>query len=72
LFNERLGHRHDGTGLLFERNRYYSPELHRYISEDPIGLAGGDVNLYARVGNNPVNFVDPLGLDPNNNVLTGC
>lgn len=33
------------------------------ISEDPIGLAGGDVNFYVYVGNNPVNWVDPLGLE---------
>jgi RHS repeat-associated protein len=52
----------EGTGLLFERNRYYSPVLGRYISEDPIGFAGGDINFYVRVGNNPVNFVDPFGL----------
>ena len=56
------GRENDGTGLLFERNRYLSFELQRYISQDPIGFAGGDVNFYSRVGNNPVNFVDPLGL----------
>jgi RHS repeat-associated protein len=57
------GREHDvGTDLLFERNRYYSFDLQRYISEDPIGMAGGDVNYYVRVVNNPVNFVDPLGL----------
>jgi len=50
------------SGLLYERNRYASLELGRYISEDPIGLAGGDVNFYVRVGNNPVNWIDPLGL----------
>ncbi len=56
------GRENDGTGLLFERNRYYSFELARYISEDPIGLAGGDVNYYVRVGNSPLNSVDPMGL----------
>ena len=34
----------------------------RFISEDPIGFAGGDVNLYGYCLNNPVNFVDPYGL----------
>ena len=57
------GRENDGTGLLFERNRYLSFELQRYISQDPIGFAGGDVNFYSRVGNNPVNWIDPLGLD---------
>ncbi len=56
------GRENDGTGHLFERNRYYSYELLRYISQDPIGFVGGDVNFYVRVGNNPVNWVDPLGL----------
>lgn len=52
----------DGTGLYFYRFRYYSPKLQRFISEDPIGFAGGDVNFYAYVWNNPVRFLDPLGL----------
>ena len=56
------GRENDGTGLLFERNRYYSFELQRYISEDPIKLAGGDINFYVRVGNGPVNRTDPFGL----------
>ncbi|MBI5196249.1 MAG: hypothetical protein HZA10_07995 [Nitrospirae bacterium] len=36
-----------------------------FISEDPIGFDGGDVNLMAYVGNNPVNRIDPLGLFDN-------
>jgi uncharacterized protein RhaS with RHS repeats len=32
------------------------------LSEDPIGFYGGDVNLYAYVGNNPVRWIDPDGL----------
>jgi RHS repeat-associated protein len=55
------GRENDGTGLHYYRARYYSPELQRFISEDPIGLAGG-INLYRYVGNNPVNFVDLFGL----------
>lgn len=53
----------DDTGLYFYRMRYYSPSLHRFVSQDPIGFAAGDPNLYAYVGNSPLNFVDPLGLD---------
>lgn len=52
----------DGTGLYFYRARYYHPELSRFISEDPIGFEGGDINLFAYVGNDPINHVDPLGL----------
>jgi RHS repeat-associated protein len=56
------GRENDGTGLYYYRARYYSPELQRFISEDPIGLGSGDVNFYAYVGNNPINNIDPLGL----------
>ena len=53
------GEQRDGdSGLYYLRARYYDPSIGRFLSEDP--LPGG--NLYAYVGNNPVNFVDPLGL----------
>ena len=44
------------------RARWYDPEIGRFVSEDPIGLAGG-INLYRFVGNNPVSGWDPFGLD---------
>ncbi len=50
------------TGLHYNWHRYYDPETGRYISADPIGLAGG-MNLYAYVGSNPVNWFDPEGLE---------
>jgi len=52
----------DATGLIYVRRRVYDPRNGRWISRDPIGFAGGDVNLYRYVGNNPVNRVDPSGL----------
>lgn len=50
------------TGLYYCRARYYDPMEGRFISKDPIGFVGGDVNLYGYVQNNPVNLFDPYGL----------
>jgi len=41
----------------------------RFISEDPIGFAGRDLNSYGYVGNNPTNYRDPSGLERLNYVL---
>lgn len=41
----------------------YDSRLGRFVSEDPIGFNGGDVNLYGYVWNNPLNYYDPYGLD---------
>ncbi|WP_218080300.1 RHS repeat-associated core domain-containing protein [Anthocerotibacter panamensis] len=43
-------------------DHYYSPELQRFIAEDPLGFGGGDTNLYRYVGNTPHLAVDPSGL----------
>ncbi len=56
------GRENDGTGLYYYRAMYYSPELQRFVSEDPIGLNGGDVNFYAYVGSNPTKLTDFSGL----------
>lgn len=56
------GRENDGTGVYFYRGRYYNPAFQRFISEDPIGMAGSGPNLYTYVGNSPVNFSDPTGL----------
>lgn len=52
----------DSSGLYYYRARYYSPLVQRFISEDPIGFRSGDTNLYAYVGNDPINMVDSMGL----------
>lgn len=48
------------TGLYYNRHRYYDPDTARYLTQDPIGLAGGE-NLY-RYTLNPTLWTDPLGL----------
>jgi RHS repeat-associated protein len=48
-------------GLYYYKARFYSPMLGRFLQTDPSGT-GDDLNLYAYVGNNAVNRVDPLGL----------
>jgi len=59
------GRESDGTGLYFYRARYYSPQLGRFISEDPVGFGGG-INVYGYVGDSPTNAIDPTGLAPVN------
>lgn len=49
------------TGLAYNRFRYYSPQMGIYISQDPIGLAGGLTNLFAYVDDTNV-WIDSLGL----------
>ena len=49
------------TGLHYNYFRYYDPSIGRYITNDPVGLAGG-INAYAYVGGNPLYWIDPLGL----------
>jgi RHS repeat-associated protein len=55
------GRENDNTGLYYYRARYYSPELQRFISEDPVRFEGGSINLYSYVGNNPIYSIDPSG-----------
>jgi RHS repeat-associated protein len=51
-----------GLGLYYYKARWYSPTMGRFLETDPIGYGDG-VNWYGYVGNNPVNRVDPSGLD---------
>jgi RHS repeat-associated protein len=53
------------TGFYNLRARYYSPLLRRFMQEDPIGYGGGS-NLYAYVGGDPLELVDPTGTEAEN------
>jgi len=50
------------TNLYYYRARYYDPISGRFLSEDPMGFGAG-VNFYLYVLGNPVNYIDPYGLD---------
>jgi len=60
---QRNGHDYDKTasGMYYYGFRYYDPVTGRWPSRDPIGERGG-LNLYAMVGNNPIRWIDYLGL----------
>ena len=62
------GHEHlDRTGLIHMNGRVYDPRLGRFLSPDPIvgdPTSSQSWNLYSYVGNNPLSYVDPTGLDP--------
>jgi len=51
----------DETALYYYRARYYAFDIGRFLQTDPIGYSDG-LNVYAYVGNNPVNLIDPMGL----------
>ena len=57
------GREADGeSGLIYFRARHYDPATGTFLQRDPIGFAGGDLNLYAYVWNSPQNWSDPSGL----------
>ena len=52
------------TGLTRFGARDYDPRLGRWLARDSLGFGAGDTNLYAYVGGDPVNLVDPAGQNP--------
>lgn len=63
VFNQRFpGQQYDTeTGLHYNNARYYDPQVGRYITSDPVGLAGG-LNTYGYASSTPLARVDPQGL----------
>lgn len=53
-----------GLYLLGSGTRHYDPATVQFLSKDPSGFHGGDANLSRYVQNNPVNKLDPSGLEP--------
>ncbi len=51
----------EATGFYYNRARWMDPNIGRFLSEDPIGFEGGDLNLYRYAANNPISQKDPTG-----------
>lgn len=59
------------SGLYYNWNRYYDPLLGRYIQSDPLGLDAG-LNFYVYTESNPVNMIDPTGLETEGEYQSEC
>lgn len=57
-----LGIMADASGLVFMRARFFNPNSGRFLTIDPSRLRSGDSNFYRYAFNDPVHWVDPLGL----------
>ena len=53
----------DGSGLYTMGMRSYDPGTGQFTTTDPSGIAGGSLNLRAYAGNNPMQLIDPTGLE---------
>ena len=53
----------DRNGLTYMRARYYEPSIGQFVSNDPLGLGGGDPDVRRYAFNSPLSLIDPTGLD---------
>jgi RHS repeat-associated protein len=53
------------SGTSYYRARYYDPATGRFINEDPVAFKSG-INFYRYVQDNPMNLIDPFGLNTSN------
>ena len=60
-----------GANLFSMRARVYTPATGQFVSNDPAGLGGGDLNIRRYVTNNPVSLIDPTGLGGAGGTNTG-
>lgn len=71
------GHVQDSSGLVYAQQRYYDPQIGRFMSTDPVLPDMGGPKYFGRyqyAGNNPYRFVDPDGMafgDPEADNETG-
>ena len=62
IFDTQVSFTDRESSLVYYGYRYYQPNFARWLSRDPLGVSVG-MNVYGFVGNNPLMFVDPLGLE---------
>jgi RHS repeat-associated protein len=70
-FGGDMGVMAEENGRHLMRARYYDSRDGRFTSLDPIGIVGGDMNLYRYAANNPVHRADPTGLSCNKKARPG-
>ena len=74
LYNGRCGVTTDDNGLYYMRQRYYNPEIKRFVNQDILTGSMGNsqsLNRYSYVQGNPVSYTDPFGLSPLGGLFTG-
>ena len=73
LYNGRCGVSTDANGLYYMRQRYYNPEIKRFVNQDILtgSLSNSQsLNQYSYVQGNPVSYTDPFGLSPVNGLFS--